>query len=130
MKTNPTPENPLIPPSLLEQVRAMAAAEHRSASEILRDAIELCQRDHRKVVELAKETPSAAPRLPHQAVARILERRRYRNLPEGMTIRDLMTLGRAGPSLSSTIPLLCAGRFMVARILMLTPSCGTCRVAD
>jgi len=95
MKTNPTPENPLIPPSLLEQVQAMAAAEHRPASEILRDAIESYQRDHRGVVELARENPSAAPRSPQQAVARILERRQYRNLPDGMTIRDLMTLGRA-----------------------------------
>ena len=43
----------------------------------------------------AKETPSVAPRSPQQAVARILGRRLYRNLPEGMTIRDLMTLGRA-----------------------------------
>ena len=96
MKTNPTPENPLIPLSLLEQVQAMAEAEHRPASEILRDAIESYQRDHRGVVELAEEKkPSAGPRSPQQAVARILERRQYRNLPEGMTIRDLMTLGRA-----------------------------------
>ena len=95
MKINPTPENPLMPASLLEQVQAMAAAEHRPASEILRDAIESYQREHRGVVELAEEKPSAAPRSPQQAVARILERRQYRNLPEGMTIRDLMTLGRA-----------------------------------
>jgi predicted transcriptional regulator len=95
MKTNPTPENPLISPSLLEQVQAMAAVEHRPASEILRDAIESYQRDHHGAVELAEEKPSAAPRSPQQAVARILERRQYRNLPEGMTIRDLMTLGRA-----------------------------------
>jgi hypothetical protein len=95
MKTTPTPENPLIPPSLLEQVEAMAAAEHRPASEILRDAIESYQREHRGVVELVEEKPSTGPRSPQQAVARILERRQYRNLPEGMTIRDLMTLGRA-----------------------------------
>jgi len=95
MKTTPTPENPLIPPWLLEQVQAMAAAEHRPASEILHDDIESYQRDHRGVVELAEEKPSAGPRSPQQAVARILERRQYRNLPEGVTIRDLMTLGRA-----------------------------------
>jgi Ribbon-helix-helix protein, copG family len=95
MKTDPTPENPLIPPSLLEQVQAMAAAEHRPASEILRDAIESYQRVRRGVVEVVTERPSVPQRSPQQAVARILERRQYRNLPEGMTIRDLMTLGRA-----------------------------------
>ena len=41
MKSNLLSEITLISPVLLEQVQAMAAAENRPASEILRDAIEL-----------------------------------------------------------------------------------------
>jgi hypothetical protein len=95
MKTTPASENTLIPAALLEQVKAMAEAESRSPGEILRDAIELYRRDHLALAEPVKDPAVEAPCSPREAVARILERRRYRQMPDGMTIRDMMTLGRA-----------------------------------
>ena len=84
----------LIPPALLEQVEAVAAAEHRSARDMLREAIE---------GYLSARQPHAAPgagqpperRTPQEAATRILERRKFHTLPDGATIRDMMTYGRA-----------------------------------
>jgi hypothetical protein len=95
MKTNPASEDAFISADLLEQVQAMAEAESRSPSEIFRDAIELYRRDHLGLAEPVKDPSAAAPRSPREAVARILERRQYRQMPGDMTIRDMMTLGRA-----------------------------------
>jgi len=95
MKMNQASKDTLIPADLLEQVQAMATAEQRSPSEILRDAIELYRRDHGNLVEPAKDASAAVLRSRREAVARILERRQYRHMPESMTIRDMMTLGRA-----------------------------------
>ncbi|MFZ0210839.1 MAG: hypothetical protein WAL59_32830 [Roseiarcus sp.] len=61
----------------------------------MRDAIELYRHDHGNLVEPVKDASTAVLRSRREAVARILERRQYRHMPEGMTIRDMMTLGRA-----------------------------------
>jgi hypothetical protein len=95
MKTQSASKDTLIPTDLLEQVQAMATAEQRSPIEILRDAIELYRRDHGNLVEPVKDASAAVLRSRREAVARILERRQYRHMPGGMTIRDMMTLGRA-----------------------------------
>ena len=95
MKMNPASKDTLVPTDLLEQVQAMATAEQRSPSEILRDAIELYRRDHGNLVEPVKDASAAVLRSRREAVSRILERRQYRHMPEGMTIRDMMALGRA-----------------------------------
>jgi hypothetical protein len=92
MKTQSASKDTLIPADLLVEVQAMATAEQRSPIEILRDAIELYRRDHGNLVEPASAAVLSSRR---GAVARILERRQYRHMPEGMTIRDMMTLGRA-----------------------------------
>jgi hypothetical protein len=95
MKTNLPSESTLISPDLLEKVEAIAAVEHRPASEILRDAIEGYLNNHPKAVPSAS-TANPRPKLtPQEAVARILERRKFHPLPEGETIKSLINFGRA-----------------------------------
>jgi predicted DNA-binding protein len=84
----------LIPPALLEQLEAMAAAEHRPARDMLREAVERYLRE-RRALAAAAERPFARELTPREAVARILELRKGNVLPEGVTIRDLMSYGRA-----------------------------------
>jgi hypothetical protein len=91
MKTE-HPVEGLIPPALLEQVEALAAAERRPASDMLREAVEGYLQKRRA---LAATNPQQPRRTAQEAAARILERRKHHLLPEGETIRDLMTYGRA-----------------------------------
>ena len=84
-------DNVAIPAGLLEQVRARAAAERRSAGDIVREAVEDYLHGHAP----PQEQSDALHRSPQEAVARLLERRKHNVLPEGVTIRDLMTYGRA-----------------------------------
>ena len=79
----------LIPPSLLAEIEAQAAAEHRSASEMLREVVEDYLRERRG------RSANISERTPKEAAARILDRRKRHVLPEGETIRELMTYGRA-----------------------------------
>ena len=59
---------------------------------MLREAVEgYLQERHKRAVTSSQQLPSSA----QDAAARILERRKHHLLPEGETIRDLMTYGRA-----------------------------------
>ena len=91
MKTQSDSEH-LIPPSLLELVEALAAAEGRAPSDMLRAAVEGYLQERRA---LAANGARRSPRTAQEAAARILERRKHHVLPEGETIRDLMNYGRA-----------------------------------
>ena len=57
----------LISPGLVAEIQAAAAAEHRSAADIVQEALERY----------------------------LVQRRKGTVLPDGVTIRDLMTHGRA-----------------------------------
>jgi hypothetical protein len=55
---------------------------------MLREAVEgYLQERHKRAVTSSQQLPSSA----QEAAARILERRKHHLLPEGETIRDLMT---------------------------------------
>ncbi|MGD0632721.1 MAG: hypothetical protein ABSA13_00385 [Beijerinckiaceae bacterium] len=95
MKTHDKAEE-LIPLALLQQVETAAAAEHRSARDMLREAVESYLSARRMLAASgAGQQPSPQRRTPREAAARILERRKFHPLPEGTTIRDMMTYGRA-----------------------------------
>jgi hypothetical protein len=78
-----------LPPALMAAVEAAAAEAHRSMDEIVREALEhyLAQSHHRETL-VARRTPA-------DAAARMRQRRDGSRLPDGVTIRDLMTDGRA-----------------------------------
>jgi predicted transcriptional regulator len=78
-----------LPPDQQAHLTELAASLGRTADEILREAVALWE-EH--------QTQRAAPKIkrtPAEAAARILERRKNHKLPEGETIRDLVTYGRA-----------------------------------
>ena len=90
--------NELIPAALLAEVEAIASAERRPASEVLRDAIEGYLHGHGKAAPASPEASrptEAQKRAAQEAGERILERRQFRHLPEGVTIRELINFGRA-----------------------------------
>ncbi len=90
METRDTTES-LIPNDLLERVEELAAAEQRTSSDVLREAVQSYLHERR-----ARIDAQIAPRRDLQEVVdRILESRKGRVPPEGETIRDLMTYGRA-----------------------------------
>jgi hypothetical protein len=95
MKPETSPDTLAIPPALLAEIEAAAEQEHRPALDVLQDAV------HRYIDAMPArhdhlDTEPASPELtPSQAVARILELRKGNDLPDGVTIRDLMTHGRA-----------------------------------
>lgn len=77
-----------IPAALAQRVERMAAAERRPAGELVRDALESYLSAH--------DGKGARRRLaPQDAAARILALRKGNHLPEGTTVRDLQTFGRA-----------------------------------
>ncbi|MDR3461227.1 MAG: hypothetical protein P4L76_02790 [Beijerinckiaceae bacterium] len=84
----------LISPALLEQIEAVAAAEHRSAPDMLREMIEGYLSSRHAVAASGVGQPPER-RTPREAAARILERRKFHPLPDGATIRDMLTHGRA-----------------------------------
>lgn len=88
-------DNIPIPARLLERVRALAAAERRSADDVVRQAVEDYLHDHAGGDAPAEERTDTPSRSAPEAIARLLERRKHNVLPKGVTIRDLMTHGRA-----------------------------------
>jgi len=87
-----------IPSALLAEVEAMAIAEDRAASEILRDALELYRHDHAKGIPVGPEASvptEAQKRAAWEAGQRIRERRKFHPMPEGETIKSLIEFGRA-----------------------------------
>lgn len=86
------PIEALIPPALLADVEAMAAAEHRSAREVLRAAVEQYRNNR---LAMSGDKKAALTDSADNVVQRILERRKHHPLPEGMTIRDMQTFGRS-----------------------------------
>jgi len=97
MKTESRPDQ-LISPALLAEVEAMATAERRAASEILRDALELYRHDHAKGIPVGTEgsgPTEAQKRAAWEAGQRIRERRKFHPMPEGETIKSLIEFGRA-----------------------------------
>jgi hypothetical protein len=82
----------VIPPSLAAEIQAAADAERRTAADLVRDALERYLADWRK---RAINRPEKLRITPAQAAARLREAREGNVLPDGVTIRDLMTHGRA-----------------------------------
>ena len=96
MIPNLNSETSLIPPALLQRVLDLASAEHRLASDVLRDAIESYLQGRRSVAPLGLKTLEPQPRLtPGETVARKFELRKGNVLPEGETIKDLINFGRS-----------------------------------
>jgi hypothetical protein len=82
-----TPTDLAVPPALAAQLQAAAAAQHRPPRDVLRDAVESYLQ--------AVRPSSPSRRSPAEAAARMRQSRPGNKLPEGVTIRDLMTYGRA-----------------------------------
>jgi Arc/MetJ-type ribon-helix-helix transcriptional regulator len=78
-----------LPPDQQAHLAELAVSLGRSADEIVREAVAFWE-EH----QMRRSAPKLK-RTPAEAVARILERRKHHKLPEGETIRDLMTYGRA-----------------------------------
>jgi hypothetical protein len=96
METMPSPDTLAVPPDLLAEIQAEAKEEHRHAGDVLRDVIQLGLEERRRAEHHAKTVPASTARMtPAEAVTRILKQRNGNVLPEGVTIRDLMTYGRA-----------------------------------
>ena len=91
MKTQTQLEH-LIPSALLEQIEALAGAERRPVREMLCEAVESYLQERRSRGGFGV---SASSRTPQQVAARIRELRRGNVLPDGVTLRELMTYGRA-----------------------------------
>jgi hypothetical protein len=81
------PSELAVPPALAAQLRAAAAKQHRQLPDVLRDAVELYLNQLRPL--------PLAQRSPAEAAARMRTSRPGNKLPDGITIRDLMTYGRA-----------------------------------
>lgn len=94
MKLNDVPDL-TIPPTLLADIQTVAEDEHRTAAEVVREALERYLAEWRKGARLPHGHHRLARRTPTEAAARLRERRTGNVLPEGVTIRDLMTHGRA-----------------------------------
>jgi hypothetical protein len=88
----PVSENPAfaIPPALLAEVEAAAELEHRPAVDLVKAALERYLAERQSAVETPVPKRTAA-----EAVERMLEQRKGNVLPEGVTIRRLLTYGRA-----------------------------------
>jgi hypothetical protein len=85
--------NPLtIPPAMLAELQAAADEEHRAPDDVVREALERYLAEWRKSVSHGQARPRLSA---DEAVARLLEQRKDNLLPEGVTIRELMTYGRA-----------------------------------
>lgn len=87
------PTDALLPEVLLAEVEAVAAYENRPAREILREAVERYLRD--RPFAGANGVASEVRPDPIGVARRMRERRKLHPLPDGMSIRDLLTFGRA-----------------------------------
>ena len=91
----PHSDTDLIPPALVAEIQAAADAEHRPAADLVQEALERYLAQRRKDMSTAQGKPTPARRTAAEAAARLRERRKGTVLPDGVTIRDLMTHGRA-----------------------------------
>jgi len=83
-----------LPPALLAEVEAAAEQEYRPASDVVRDAVERYLTQSRRPVLAAQPGQAIVPLTAAETVEWILEQRKGNVLPEGVTIRELMTYGR------------------------------------
>ncbi len=79
-----------IPPALVAQIQAAAEEQHRSAEDVLRDAVELYLRVLHPLLPEAR-----ARRLPAEAAARMRRARQDNARLDDAALRELMTHGRA-----------------------------------
>jgi predicted DNA-binding protein len=82
-----------LPAALLAQVQAAALEEHRPTTEIVREAVERYLESRRDHGGASTENAARAEK-GLAAAAQIRELRKGNILPEGVTIRDLITEGR------------------------------------
>ncbi len=84
-----------LPATLLAEVEAVAEEEHRPVSDVVREAVERYLRRPRPYAP-AEQSDQAPDKLTAaEAIERILQQRKGNVLPDGVTIRELMTYGRA-----------------------------------
>ena len=79
------PDDLAVPPGLAAELELIAARQHRQAADVLREAVE-------RYLAAIRETAAEEPMPLAEMVERMLANRT--KLPEGVTIRDLMTEGR------------------------------------
>jgi hypothetical protein len=86
-----SPTDTLVPPDLLAEVRSAADEEHREPRELMCEAVTRYL-EHRRV----RRSVAAEPKhTSAEAAARILELRKGNLLLPGVTIKDLISFGRA-----------------------------------
>lgn len=76
-----------MPSALLAEVQAAAREQHRAADELVRDAVERYLHSRRPATSHAVSNEKALA-----VINRIRELRKGNILPEGVTIRDLISL--------------------------------------
>jgi hypothetical protein len=89
MKSN-TASDALLPPGLLSEILAAAEEEHREPRELVGEAVSRYLEGRR-----AQRAAFTATHTPAQAAARIRELRKGNILPPDVTIKDLISHGRA-----------------------------------
>jgi hypothetical protein len=77
-----------IPPALAAQLRAAADEQHRSARDVLRDALE-------EYLRALRPLAPANQRSPAEAAARMMQARQGNVRLDDAALRELMTHGRA-----------------------------------
>jgi hypothetical protein len=82
------PDTLEMPTGWLAEVKALAAEEHRPVADLVREIVDRYIEERRSAVRIAQHTPA-------DAAARILELRKGNFLPDGETIKDLISHGRA-----------------------------------
>ena len=83
-----------LPPKLLARVQAAAAEEHRPTNEIVQEAVERYLESRHSGSDSSGLSAGTAGK-GHAAAAQIRELRKGNILPEGVTIDDLISEGRA-----------------------------------
>lgn len=79
------PNDLAVPPGLAAELELIAARQHRRPADVLREAVE-------RYLAASRGMPVEEPMPLAEMVERMLATRT--KLPEGVTIRDLMTEGR------------------------------------
>ena len=82
----------VIPPALAAEIQAVADGDGRPAADIIRDALESYLANWHERMSHAQEKPRKTAL---EAATRLRELRKGIVLPQGVTIKDLMTHGRA-----------------------------------
>ena len=83
-------DDPILSSTLLAEIEAVAVLESRSSRDLLQEIVERFLQDRRE--NGSAEVKSTLS--PKEAARLMLERRPFNKLPEGMTIREMMTYGR------------------------------------